>query len=174
MKIISEKTLYKYIFCPSALSEDQRLFILQNSEEFREDLALLRAIKSGLENELPETILDKIHKKIINESAKDGIKLNLIPQTESDGKCVLAADSVKSETKQKTYSFIDESNNYLIKVINKDAENKIYIFTKVEVDDLEYSLTLFPSKEVYYVNSEDMPLIISPQQKINSIILKTN
>ncbi len=134
MKIISEKTLYKYIFCPSALSEDQRLFILQNSEEFREDLALLRAIKSGLENELPETILDKIHKKIINESAKDGIKLNLIPQTESDGKCVLAADSVKSETKQKTYSFIDESNNYLIKVINKDAENKIYIFTKVEVD----------------------------------------
>jgi hypothetical protein len=174
MKIISEKTLYKYIFCPSALSEEERLFILQNSEEFREDLDLLTAIKSGLEQELPETILDKIHKKIINESAKDGIKLNLIPPTEGGGKCVLAADSVKSETKQKTCSYIDESNNYLIKVISKDAENKIYIFTKVEVDDLEYSVTLFPSKEVYYINSEDMPLIISPQQKINSIILKTN
>ncbi|MCW8850741.1 MAG: hypothetical protein OQJ81_12235 [Melioribacteraceae bacterium] len=174
MKIISEKTLYKYVFCPSALSEEERLFILKNDERFKEDLDSLNAIKASLEHELSDTILDKIHRKIIHASAKKGIVLNLINHSDNNEKCIFAADSVRSKLQDETCSYSDESNNYLIKVINKDTVNKIYVFTKDEILDLEYSVTLFPSKEVYYTNSEDMPLIISPQQNIKSIILKVN
>ena len=172
MKISSEKALYKYVFCPNALLEEERLFILENSEAFSEDLDHLREIKSSLEQELSDTILDKIHTKIIKASAKEGIILDLIHPTDGDEKYVLAADSVKSEINQSTCSYFDESNNFLIKVVNKDEINKIYIFTKIEIEDLEYAVTLLPSKEVYYLNSEDMPLIVSPQQIIKSIQLK--
>lgn len=173
MKFISEKTLYNYIFCPKALSEEERLYLLENIEKFNKDLELLRAIKSSIENELPDTVLDKIHKKIIKASAQEGIKLDLVHHSHHNHRHTFAADSVQNEFEQKTCSYIDESKNFIIKIINKDAISKIYIFTAGGLEDVEYSLTFFPSKEVYYVNSEDIPLIVSPQQLIKSIILKT-
>ena len=174
MNIISENTLFRYIFYPETLSEEEYLFTSKRSEKYKENLDLLRAIKSSLNNELSDTILDKIHEKISKASTKDGITLNLIEPIDDEGNCILAADSAKPEQKQNICSYIDESNYYLIKIISKDDSNKIYIFTKSEVKDAEYSLTLIPSNQTYYVNTDDLPLLISPQQKIKSILLKSN
>lgn len=173
MNIISENTLYRYIFYPETLSDEEILLISNNSERYKEDLDHLEAIKSNLKNELSDIILDKIHEKINRASAKEGITLNLVNPIDEEGKCILAADSVSSEAKQNTCSYTDESNNYLIKIINNDDVNKIYLFTKGKTKEDEYTLTLFPSKEVFYVNTDDLPLLISPQQIIKSILLKT-
>ena len=172
MKIISEKTLYKFVFFPETVEEEERIFISQNVDQFRENIKFLEEMKTDLYKELPESILNRIYKKIEETSLTDGITLNLIKNTDDKGKCILAADSISDAT-PKTCSFVDETNSYLIKVINKEEKTYIYIFTKIQEEDLEYSLTLFPSKENHYLNTSDLPLIISPQQKIKSIQLKT-
>ena len=52
MIIISENTLYRYIFYPETLSDEEILLISNNSERYKEDLEHLEAIKSNLKNEL--------------------------------------------------------------------------------------------------------------------------
>ena len=60
----------------------------------------------------------------------------------------------------------------MCKIISTNEANKIYIFSNLDDEDLEFDITIFPSKENYIVNNKDMPIVLSPKQIINQMKLR--
>lgn len=173
MQSITEKDLYLYIFYPDQLDEEKSKFIDQNINLFSSEIELLNEIKKNINSRVDPTIIDKINEKIsaplptVIELKKDNAIIQSNP-------FVLAADSPKSKFIQNTDTFKDSNNLYLAKVINSAIDNKIYIFQNSDDEPLEIKITILPSDDTFHTNLGDQPIIISPPQIIEKIILQIN
>lgn len=172
MFTITEKDLFTFIFYSDNLSKDKRTFIKSNLEKFNDELELLRSIKANLEQPLPRTILERIHEKIDSFENKNGFLLEKINSISDSKYLILAADSPNNNLSPKTETFVDSKNKFMCKIISSNVSNKIYLFSNLPDEFLEFDITLLPSKENFIVNKKDMPILLSPKQIINRIRLR--
>ncbi|MCB0731782.1 MAG: hypothetical protein KDC88_12180 [Ignavibacteriae bacterium] len=174
MENISEKDLYKFVFYPEDLDKKVYDFIKLNFEKYKSQIDLLQSIKSNVEQEVSDDILDKIYKKIDEQTKSNEIILEKIKRKSDIDYLVLAADSeIKAKTIT-TDTFTDLKSNYIGKIINNDNYNKIFIFSKQMNKFFDFSITLYPSKDKIYSNSNDQPIFIQPKQNITKIKLEIN
>ena len=169
---ITEKDLFTYVFYSDNLSEDKRNLIISNLDKFTAELDLLKNIKAGLNEPVPKSILERIHKKIDYIENKNIYLLEKIETITDSEYLILAADSPEKNASPKTETFVDSNNKFMCKIISTNEANKIYIFSNLDDEDLEFDITIFPSKENYIVNNKDMPIVLSPKQIINQMKLR--
>ncbi|MCB9206469.1 MAG: hypothetical protein H6610_08025 [Ignavibacteriales bacterium] len=174
MENISEKDLYKFVFYPEDLDKKVYDFIKLNFEKYKSQIDLLQSIKSNVEQEVSDDILDKIYKKIDKQTKSNEIILEKIKRKSDIDYLVLAADSEKEAKTITTDTFTDLKSNYIGKIINNDNYNKIFIFSKQMNKFFDFSITLYPSKDKIYSNSNDQPILIQPKQNITKIKLEIN
>ncbi|MCB0753679.1 MAG: hypothetical protein KDC52_19560, partial [Ignavibacteriae bacterium] len=86
---------------------------------------------------------------------------------------VLAAASKEAETNFKPETFKDKDSQFLIKVFSNAVENKIYFFAEDNKNLSKLEMRLKPSGHSYKLNGSKIPLIISPREKIDEIIITT-
>jgi hypothetical protein len=169
---ITEKDLFTFVFYSDNLSKEKRNLINSNLDKFINELDLLKDIKVGLKEPLPKSILERVHKKIENFENKNVYLLEKIETVSNSEYLILAADSPEKITSPKTETYVDSNNKFMCKVISTNETNKIYIFSNLDDEDLEFDITIFPSKENYIVNKTDMPIVLSPKQIINQMKLR--
>lgn len=169
---LTEKDLFTYVFYPDNLSDEKRILINTNLEKFNAELELLNEIKDSLGQHVPKSILDRIHEKIDKFENKNGYLLEKINSIVDSEYLILAADSPVNNSSPKTETFLDSHNKFMCKIISTNDVNKIYIFSNLDNVDLEFDVTLLPSKETFIVNKKNMPIILSPKQIIDQIKLR--
>jgi hypothetical protein len=170
---LSEKDLFTFVFYSGNLSEEKRKFIVSNLDKFTTELELLNSFKTGLEEPVSKSILQRIHEKIDDLDNKNDYILEKIETILDSEYLILAADSPKNNASPKTETFVDSNNKFMCKIISTSEANKIYLFSNLDSEIQQFDITLFPSKENFIVNKEDMPILLSPKQIINRIKLTT-
>ena len=174
MEIISEKDLYMFVFYPDRLPGVKIDYINLNITKYEEELKLLNEIKASLDEPHSQNIYSKIDEKIIEYSDPSEIILEKIKVNDDSEYNIMYADSPSSLSYVKSETFKDEKNKYLGKVLSSNENTRVFIFKKDKKKFLEFRITLYPSKETYYTNSQDMPLVLIPSQTINRIHLLIN
>ena len=174
MMEIGEKDIFYYVFCPENLDTDKLKYIKNNIELFSKEISLYESSKNSIEKPVPDAILEKIYKKIEENQGKTEIELYKfeIKQNTYQKYRTLAADSPEEEQKDVTVdTYIDPGNNYIIKVLNFENQNKIYVFEKDQEELENFSLKIFPSGKIYKDLSSTKPLIIEPKVDVEKIVL---
>lgn len=169
---LTEKDLFTFVFYPDNLSEKKRVKINNNLNLYKAEIEFLNNMKKSLSQNVPKSIIDKIHEKINNFENNNDYLLEKIIKSSDLEYLVLAAESPNNIHLTKTDTFVDSKNRFLCKVISKADLNKIYLFSNVSDEFSEFRITLLPSKQNFTVNSKDMPVIISPKQFIEQIKLR--
>lgn len=169
---ITEKDLFTYVFYPENLSEDKLEFISNNNDKYKYEIDLLLEIKLGLEQNVPDSIIDKIHLKIREQSLSEDILLDKMNKINNPEFLILAADSPSSFLKTKTDTYKDSTNQFIGKVITSNDSNKIYFFSKNIYEKSQLEITILPSQDIFNIALDGMPIIISPKKIIDQIKIK--
>lgn len=171
---IGEKDIFYYVFYPENLETEKLDYIKKNKELFSKEISLYENSKNSIEKPVPNVILEKIYKKIEENQGKTEIELYKfeINQNAYQKYRTLAADSPEEEQKDVTVdTYIDPGNNYIIKVLNFENKNKIYVFEKDQEELENFTLKIFPSGKIYKGLTSSKPLIIEPKADVEKIVL---
>lgn len=168
---ITEKDLYKYVFYNSELPENKRDFISNNLDKFSDALDLLKEIESNLESDVSSVIMDRILGLIEAQNPRVEFVLKPLKVQNFQDHFMLAADSASVEFNNLTQTFVDSGNNFLIKVVSVENENKLYVFPREKSVNVDLSLTIYPSNEKHLVDKSSSSYILVNKQKIEKIVI---
>jgi hypothetical protein len=169
---INEQDIFKYVFSPQTLSEEKREY-LRGNEKFKNQILYYKSVKDAINSETSFNLKKKIAAKIPAYTFANVFKLNQVKHENEDSGKVIFAAKTKDETLQiKTKTFIDDENNFLVRVINFAGSTKIYLFTPTNDKVENISIKIFPSSEEYFMNDNDAPLLIDKRIDVESIELR--
>ncbi|MCB9211682.1 MAG: hypothetical protein H6609_20155 [Ignavibacteriales bacterium] len=168
---ITEKDLYKYVFYNSELPENKRDFINNNLDKYSDALDLLKEIESNLESDVSSVIMDRILGLIEAQNPRVEFVLKPLKFQNCQDHFMLAADSATIECDNITQTFVDSGNNFLIKVVSVENENKLYVFPRKKSVNVDLSLTIYPSNEKHLIDKSSSSYILVNKQKIDKIVI---
>ena len=174
MMEIGEKDIFYYVFYPEKLDTEKLKYIKNNKKLFSNEILQYENSKKAVEKPVPHNILEKIYKKIEEKQQLTKIELHKfeVKQQVYQEYRTLAADSPEEKQKGVTVdTYIDPGNNYIIKVLNFENKNKIYVFEKDQEELENFSLKIFPSGMIYKGLNSTEPLIIEPKVDVEKIVL---
>lgn len=169
---ITEKDLYKFVFYNSELSVDKQNFIRDNLDKFSSSIELLSEMKSQLEMEVSPIIMGRIYDLIADQYPKEEFVLSPVNIENSHDYNILAADSTPIECNNLTQTFSDRGNNYLVKVVSEESQDKLFLFPKDRKINSVLSLTIYPSNEEYLLDKNSSSYLLLKKQKIDKIVIK--
>lgn len=159
---ITEDDLFNYVFNPQKLDYDKISHIEENKHLFTEELSLLTELKKINLSELDhENSL--INKLIIFTPAKHYSKEYSTPLN-------LAAATVELKQHDLAHSFIDLEKNYLIRIVEKEDRDLLYLITEKELPDL-VRIKIYPSEKEYTIRNNVQPIEILKEKFIEKIII---
>ena len=168
---ITEKELFNFIFYPDKLSDKKYEFIKTNLDNYKEEIDLLKSTKAGMNESVPENILERIKKKIMEYENSRVVELKKIEDSSDieNEFLTLAADSPDDDSSIKIETYADKLSKILVKVVSSATENKLHIFNKGNEEIRDFGITILPSGTTFQIESSNIPLIIKPKQEIISL-----
>lgn len=171
---INQRDIFLYVFDQRELEKAKIHFIKKNLDKFRNELMLLEEINNSLNNnEIKESILLKIMQKIKEQNTiSPFIEENIIESFDfnSKDKRTYSAPTLLV-SKFKSEIFKDFNSNYLIKLITKGNERKIFAFTNKSNIKERVKITLEPSGKSYELKVNEESVVITTEEEIKNIYL---
>ncbi len=169
---ITEADIFSFIFYPDELESEKADYIERNKNEFKDQLENCRALKNDVESgetSTPEklySLTNLVNKRKVIDFIRIEHKKETAPENYK-----LAAASPDLQNKAVTDTYINRKEKFLIKVISTQESNKIYLFNETGSEVNNYELILSPSGKILKQETNNIPAIISPAEKIDNIKL---
>lgn len=157
---ISEKEIFDYVFYPENLTKD-KVEYLKNSRLFNEEINFYHSLKKAMDEELSYEVKQKLGEKIPIYILQKVIVLYPVKEPTKKSKIhlpVLAAASEKQKPAVSVKTFIDESNHYLIRLLNFKDSAKIYVFSTTEEVLKNYQVVIKPSGQTFEQDDNLKPI----------------
>ncbi len=164
--ILKEQDLFNFVFFRREIDSKKLLFLEESRYIF--NLTLFKNIKEGLSENLPVFIKEKIKNRIKCYNPIENIILNPIKEVKHDD--APPADSTEKHAVSKS-TFIDESNIYLIRLINYEDSSRLFLFSRNEEKINNYKLIMSPGNETFIVKNNVIPLEIDHKVTVTGIEL---
>lgn len=172
--MITEQDIFNFVFFPHVVDEDKKRYISQRNE-FKDLVDFYRSIKD--ESEKP--ISDKVKRDL-------SLKINLyghtrffrlkkvenVPAQRNSDMVVLAAAADEDAPSVIAKSFIDENNQFLIRVIKTRDITKIYSFSSDNQEIHNFRLKILPSGREFLVENNSKPLELKEDLEFEEIQLE--
>lgn len=158
---ITERDIFNYVFYPEVLEEDKKKYI-ETSDKLQSQVDFYSSIKSSMNQEVPERIKQKINEKIKAQNAKKRIMLSPINQLDAPQEVAikLAAKSIEPDEYLKIVNYSDTEQQFLAKIQSYDQHTKIFIIPVDTKTISDISLTIYPQKISYHLESSNEALVI--------------
>lgn len=170
---ITEKDLFDFVFYPEVLPKDKFLF-LKNSDNFSQEIAFLQQLKLSIESELSSEEKELISNKIPAYNKNSIITLNKINDITpcKDGTYRLsAASELELKPKVTIKTFINDSKNYMVKILESELNTKIFVFSTKNETVTKFKLLVEPNDLEFYFEDNSKPLVLNGKLHIESIKL---
>lgn len=162
MPMITEKDIYNYIFFPHLLDEEKKK-IMTESTDYAGLIDVYRGIKAGTEKIPDNSIKNSLAAKIRLYDYNRFFRLKNVEGEKPKRKrefTVLAAASENEKPSVTAKSFLDENNQYLIRVIKTTDKTRIYSFSANEQEIKNFKLTILPAGKEFIMKDNSAPLEI--------------
>lgn len=173
MIIISEKDLYKYVLHPDDLSIEKRNYVIDNIEQFADQIIFLEHFKNNLTKDIPAEIFNEILENIESHSKIVTIPLIKLPENKSEDSeyITLAADSPNNLEEVHFSTFQSENKDFLVKMNTTSIKTNIYILGNNLSNEKNYSLIIKPSGKKINIDINNQPLVVDPIEDTESLVL---
>lgn len=173
--IITEQDLFNLVFWRSKIPSEKTNYIFANYFKFRESVEFLQKILQHISDEIKPENWEELKQKIKSKNLTREfiLRKEVGNNRKKFDKLVLAAASIGAETNFQPETFKDKDSQFLVKVFSNAVENKIYFFANDNKNLNKLEMKLKPSGHSYKLNGSKIPLIISPREKIDEIIITT-
>lgn len=169
---ITEQDLFNYVFAPQSLSAEQ-IDLIEAVSSFEEIIAFYNQLKLDSQNKPDAELKKKLAEKITAYFLPDIIQLYQISENnlKQNGQR-LAADSRNLDPKTITKTFVDNDNEYLIKVLTDDNITKVFVFSTQNEMIKDFDLIIEPDNLKYHLDDNSKPLEIDKSIEIEKIEIK--
>lgn len=169
---ITEQDLFNYVFAPQSLSAEQ-IDLIEAVSSFEEIIAFYNQLKLDSQNKPDAELKKKLAEKIPAYFLPDIIQLYQISENnlKQNGQR-LAADSRNLDPKTITKTFVDNDNEYLIKVLTDDNITKVFVFSTQNEMIKDFDLIIEPDNLKYHLDDNSKPLEIDKSIEIEKIEIK--
>ncbi|MFO7523880.1 MAG: hypothetical protein R6W68_00360 [Ignavibacteriaceae bacterium] len=172
--MITEKDIYNYIFFPHLVDEEKKI-IMTESADYAGLIDIYREIKSGSEKIPDHAIKNSLAAKIRLYDYNRFFRLKNVEGEKPKRKrefTILAAASEDEKPSVTAKSFLDEKNQYLIRIVKTNDKTKIYSFSANEQEIKNFKLTVLPSGKEFLMNDNSAPLEIDEDLMIEEVQLE--
>lgn len=172
-KMISEQDLFNYVFFPESISEDKKVMISED-KSLHETIEFYRMLKENNGNSSDRSLREQIARKIPAYSLPKVIMLHRMkePVRSKPNGNRLAAGSKELKAKMTTRTFVDNDQEYLIKVLNYGNMTKVFVFSTKDEVVKNFDLIIEPHNLHYHFEDNTEPLKIAQAIEAESIILE--
>lgn len=173
---ISERDIFNFVFFPAILSIEKRKY-LESIGIYNDEIRFYEELKKDLSDELSAEIKSKIAQRIPNYRFEK--IFFLYPTYENNSKrktdkSILAAASPINQTSITASSFVDEKNQFLIRILKSENKSKIYVFSTVDEVIKNFKIIIKPSGQVFEQQDNTHPICFDKQIEIENIELQFN
>ncbi len=173
---ITEREIFDFVFFPENLPID-KVEYLKNFNEFDDEIKFYHSLKASFEEELSEDIKQKLAERIpiyIPTKIFFLFPVKEVIKEKNSDVTVLAAASPKEKPSVKAKTFIDESNHYLIRLLNFKDSAKIYVFSTTEEVLKDYKIVIRPSEQIFEQTDNSSPIELNSPIEAENIELQFN
>lgn len=172
--MITEKDVYNYIFFPHLVDDEKKKNIIQ-SDDYADLLILYGEIKSGTEKTIQRDVKLNLAAKIKLYDYNRFFRLKKADEEKPKRRrewTVLAAASAEEKPAVIAKSFLDENNQFLIRVIKTGDITKIYSFSIDETEIQNFKLTVLPSHKEFFMKDNSAPLVLKEDIEFEEVHLE--
>lgn len=171
--IIDEQDLFGYIFFPENLSQEKKQSIVTD-ESLGELLEFYSQLKLNSERKPSKELKKKIAEKISAYQLSNVIILNSLttPSIQKLNQGRLAASSKELTPQITTKTFVDDEEDYLIKILNYRETTKVFVFSTKDEIVKNFDIIIEPQNLKYHFEDNSEPLIINHAIEADKIQLK--
>lgn len=172
--MITEQDIFNFVFFPQVVDEDKKRYISQRSE-LRSLVDFYRSIKDESDKPISEKVKQDLSLKINGYSYRFFFRLKKVenvPTQKNSEMVVLAAATDEDEPEVIAKSFIDENNQFLIRVIKTKGITKIYSFSSDNQEIHNFKLKVLPSGRDFLVDNNSKPLELKEELDFEEIQLE--
>lgn len=173
---VSERDIFDFVFYPENLSKQKNEY-LKNSNLFSEEINFYSLLKKSLEEEISEEVKLKIAQNILLYTYVKVFVLypaREIKKKRKNDVTILATASEKEKSSVEVKTFLDENNQYLIRLLNFKNSAKIYVFSTTEEVIRIYKVVIHPTKITFEQSDNSSPIEIDTPIEAKKIELKFN
>lgn len=169
---ITEQDLFNYVFAPQSLSAEQK-DIIEAASSFKQIIAFYNQLKLNSQNKPNAELKKKLAEKIPAYSLTNFVQLHQWSEhsTILNGER-LAAESKELNPKTATKTFIDNKNEYLIKVLTDNNITKVFVFSTKNEMLKDFDLIIEPDKLSYHLDDNSKPLEIDKSIDVEKIEIR--
>lgn len=171
---ISERDIFQFVFYPENLS-NEKLEHLKTSKVFAEEIHFYKSLKNIFMEELTDEIRQKLAEKIplyFPQKIFVLLPVKEVLKKRRNDVPVFAAASEKIKPDFTSKTFIDKSNNYLIKLLKFKNSSKIFVFSVTGEKLTNYRVVVNPSGQTFEQSDNSSPIEIDTLIEAESIELK--
>lgn len=168
---ITEFDLFKFIFNRNDLPLDKANFI-EKSNEFSDALDFYQQVKDSMYKELTYEVKSKIAARIPAyrlEPAVITLHKEAITKAKIPNKLRLAAASVPHLPKVRAFSFLDDGKNFLARIVNVEAKQKLYLFSTKDELLRNFTVTVYPSGESHTCHDNSSAINLETSDDVEKI-----
>lgn len=173
---ITERDIFNFVFFRDNLSVE-KVNYLKNSKNFIEEIDFYLSLKQSFDEELSEDVKQKIAEKISIYIPSKIFFLFPVEQhskKRTNSKSVLAAATSDAPSEVHVKTFVDETNRYLIRLLNFKDSAKIYVFSTTDEVLKNYRIIIKPSEQTFEQNDNSSPIEIDWPIEAENIELQFN
>jgi hypothetical protein len=171
---VSERDIFNFVFYPDYLS-DEKFSFLKTSKIFDEEVDFFISLKKSLDENLTAEIKNKIAERIpiyVPSQTYSLYPVRELQRKKKNNIQVLAADSPKEKPEVTVKTFVDETNHYLIRLLNFKDSAKIYTFSTTEQSLKNFKVVIHPASAVFNQADNSTPIEVNHPIEAEKIELK--
>lgn len=171
-RTIKEHDLFNYVFFPDSVKSETKEQI-ETDPTFNQLIEFYKKLKLNSSIKPDEELKKKIASKIPEYRLSTSIPLYPLnnPITKKNG-LRLAANSIDLNPKLTTKTFVDNDNEYLIKVLNCGDFSKVFVFSTRNEVVKNFDIVIEPHNLKFHFNDNSVPLKIDQSIVVEKIEIR--
>jgi hypothetical protein len=171
---INERDIFNFIFFDRLLSEQKRVFIRNNINDF-EQINFYRRLKrktdSNIDRKTKQIIASKIPAYHLSR------QITLFPVTEIMNENSLRINNstlikTNKKVKSKIETFVDEDDLFIVRIVKTEGTALIYLFSVLKKLTTDIELILQPASRHLKINKINEPIKVNNLEKVETITLE--
>ncbi|GAB4287767.1 MAG: hypothetical protein Kow0098_04780 [Ignavibacteriaceae bacterium] len=157
---ITEGELFRYVFFPEQLNDEQR-DVIESTDEFMAGVRFYNSLRDSLNEQIPAGLKRKLASRIEAYKLQQVFELYPVKPPEAVRRkdvLILAAASEDPKPKISVKTFVDEEKNLLIKFLNFGEYSKVYIFSSKDEILTNLRIKFLPQNTEYSLKDNSEPL----------------
>ncbi len=169
---IMEEDIFKFVFYPDELDAEKKNYLSKNEALFREQIEFCRSILNAQNNAAIKTKSRNIAEEILQKISADVLLPVKGKKSFMEKQVTLAAATTEAVKQSEAITFTDTNSKFLIRLIERNGKNFLYLFPKEEKASARYKITLYPSQKSYQINNPSEPIEIDEENSIQKILIE--